>query len=64
MANKSAGSSCLRRYGNEKNAIPGYDGRTKMGKKAIFLEIYASDCIFIKNLFTLVKRKSSAIPKQ
>lgn len=64
MANKSAGSGCLRRLRNEKKSIPGYDGWVKMGKKAIFLEIYASDCIFIKNLFTLVKRKSSAIPKQ
>jgi hypothetical protein len=32
----------------------------KMSKKAIFFEFYASDCIFLENLFTLVLRKSKA----
>lgn len=35
-------------------------GLLKMRKKVIFFEFYASDCIFLENLFTLVLRKSKA----
>ncbi|HCL04464.1 MAG TPA: hypothetical protein DHW64_00090 [Chitinophagaceae bacterium] len=30
----------------------------------LFFEFYASDCIFFKNLFTLVERKSKARPEK